>query len=194
VAIASAAVLGFALVPAGCKPAEPNETAAPTSRARGAPDSAWKSIDDSSQVAVPIDESSEAMQRAIARARETAESAMRRWREATDDDRPYWAIKWAAPTADGEVEYLWVTPLHWSPFRVEGRLANPPQRELRDGARLGDMVSFPAEQLVDWVHFNEQRLDGPREGGFSIDVLEERFGPAEAGDDDESSANSRVDE
>jgi uncharacterized protein YegJ (DUF2314 family) len=89
------------------------------------------------------------------------------------------------------VEYLWVTPLHWSPFRVEGRLANPPQRELPGGAQLGDIVSFPAEQFVDWVHFTEQRVDGPREGGFTIDVLEDRFGRADSKGEREDSSRSR---
>ena len=119
-----------------------------------------------------------AMATAIAKARQTAAEAQMFWEATDDNDKRQWLIKWAAP-ANGSVEYLWVLPVTWSPFRVEGILATMPVQSSID-FEVGDMVSFPIEELVDWVHRLEGTMDGPRRGGFTVDVIEEFLGAPDA--------------
>ncbi len=145
------------------------------------PPSPWRS---DRTIAVPAGDLDEALEAAIAQAQETVNGARQQWETTPESLRSRWAIKWAAPTADGGIEYLWVQPLHWSPFRIEGLLASDPVNELHTPfARneetplsSGDLVALPIEQLADWVHFLEGDPDGPREGGFTIEALESRFG------------------
>lgn len=126
---------------------------------------------------------------AIAEARRTSGAARERWqedhlrarREAGDADDAdlaggterglsAWAIKWAAPVVGpidrGGIEHVWVRPTRWSAQRIEGLLLSAPRRDI--GAVAGEVVSFPARELTDWL-----RDDGrDREGGFTIEVLE----------------------
>ncbi|MDY7107260.1 MAG: DUF2314 domain-containing protein [Planctomycetota bacterium] len=159
------------------------------------PRSDWRRVDDSPQVALEADADDEALAAAIARARATAERARLRWRATPTDEREGWAIRWAAPTADDGLEYLWVEPIHWSRHRVEGRLANPPQRELACGKHLDDLVSFPIEQLADWIAPPGEGISEPgdaeraagetRTGGFTVRLMEKRYGRTQPTDDGE---------
>ena len=115
-------------------------------------------------------EFSELMQEAIARAHETAVTAQREWRTATPEEAERWMIKWAAPTLDDTVEYLWVRPLVWTDFRIEGILLNTPVRET--GYDAGGMVGFPIEEMADWVYLIDGDMSSARRGGFTIDVLQ----------------------
>ena len=115
----------------------------------------------------------EGLATATAEARATAERARTAWMAASPTDRATWAIKWAAPTEAGGTEHVWVVPVSWSPFRIEGRLVSTPQTRLACEAGEGDIVGFPIEELSDWV----RRLStGDREGGFTIEVLEGVYG------------------
>ena len=141
----------------------------------------WRMIDGSPQVALPAGDDDEALAAAIARARETAQQARLRWLDTPPEEKQTWAIRWAAPTADGGIEYLWVEPINWSHHRIEGRLANPPQRELACGKGLDQLVSFPIEQLADWIDMAEGDGDLPPpddtlQGGFTVRLLADRYG------------------
>ncbi len=122
----------------------------------------------------------EALDAASRQARDTAAEARELWRQARPDERERWLIKWAAPVLDelgqptGRVEHVWVRPLAWSPFRVEGVLASMPRGRI--GHEAGDLVGFPIEELSDWVFKIEGRIDGPRRGGFTVEVLEKHIG------------------
>lgn len=157
---------------------EPGDSGAPAAAAgRDGPTtmpSQWHVGEASARVGWPEDEDPGPMIAAIAEARNTAEAAAERWRIAADQDR--WAVKWEAPTADGGVEYVWVAPLTWSAFRIEGTLASEPETELACGRGAGAIVAFPVEELADWVHYLSDDPAGTREGGFTITVLEKRFG------------------
>ncbi len=161
------------LATAGCEerpaiaPAEPPPTSTPDG-------SAWRTIDGSQRVAAPDTDAELAA--AIGQARSTAAEARAKWGSEPADARTHWAVKWAAPTADGGVEHVWVRPTSWTVHRIEGWLANPPQDPLACGRVRGDLVSFPAEALSDWVRFGDGSGDRPAEGGFSIRVLEARYG------------------
>jgi uncharacterized protein YegJ (DUF2314 family) len=172
------------LLAAACERREPAPAAA--ALAPAAPTEAvarpWRTIDNSPQLALAPAESGDpalvaALARAIARARATAPDARARWRDTPPDRRGAWAVKWRAATADDGFEHVWVEPLAWSRSRVEGRLASPPQRELACGKGQNDLVGFPIEEFVDWVHYEHDDFTGAREGGLTIDALEERFGP-----------------
>ena len=149
--------------------------------------SAWRTIDDSPIVVLDENGIDTAILDAIHQARQTAPDARSRWLVANEQERSSWAIKWAAPTIAGGVEYVWVQPVNWSAFRIEGRLASPPQNELMCGALLDDVVGFATEELADWVRYipantindtTDATGASTREGGFTIDVLEQRFGRA----------------
>lgn len=139
-------------------------------------------FDPATQIAVINDEIESdhyvALSAAIEQARRTAEEARERWSTSPAHEHDRWAVKWAAPLAEvpasdpaETVEYVWVRPVHWSPFRVEGVLASDPVHELESGRTLGELVSFPIEELADWVRYHTDDVDGPRDGGFTIDAL-----------------------
>ncbi len=150
-------------------PAEPPLTSAPDG-------SAWRTVGGSERVAAPPVGTDPELAGAIEQARSTAAEARGKWASGAEEARIGWAIKWAAPTADGGVEHIWVRPTSWTRHRIEGWLANPPQAELACGRVQGDLVSFPAEELSDWARFTDGSREHPVEGGFTIRVLEARYG------------------
>lgn len=164
------------LAAAACERGEAPRPLDPPPRTTPDVGSAWRTLEGSTGVAVAGTADDPALAAAIDRARASAEQARERWR-ADPGRRGSWAVKWAAPTVGGDVEHVWVRPLAWSRFRIEGRLASPPQTALACGRQAGDLVSFPAEELSDWLHLLDGTVDGRREGGFTIDVLEQRHGP-----------------
>jgi uncharacterized protein YegJ (DUF2314 family) len=117
-------------------------------------------------------------------ARATAEQARQKWLYTAADDRPRWSVKWAAPLAGNvteRTEHVWVSPVHWSPFRIEGVLASTPVNDLACGKHLGELVSFPIEELSDWIHFANVPAanadpTAPHEGGFTVQLLTEEYG------------------
>lgn len=109
---------------------------------------------------------------AIDKARATADETRGRWVAATPEQRSRWAVKWAAPTADGGVEHVWVRPVNWSAYRIEGVLDSPPQSPLACGKTTGELVGFPIEELSDWIYAADGDFAGRREGGFTIEALE----------------------
>lgn len=143
-----------------------------------------------SKIALPPEEQNGELAAAIEEARATAEEARSKWSQTPQSQRSRWAVKWAAPVSGDDesgVEYLWVQPIHWSPFRIEGLLASEPVHELASMPResqptMGDLVSFPIEELADWVHYQTGDTNGPREGGFTLDVLDARYGKPDAAD------------
>ncbi len=177
-AIIGAMTLRYLLVAivlaAGCEerpaiaPAEPPLTSTPDG-------SAWRSIDGSQRVAATQDTDTE-LAAAIRQARSTAAEARAKWASEPKESRTNWAVKWAAPTSDGGVEHVWVQPTSWTVHRIEGWLANPPQAQLACGRVQGELVSFPAEELSDWARFTDVSRQHPVEGGFTISVLEARYG------------------
>jgi len=154
--------------------------------------SPWQSNGDGWRIALPEHAQDEELADVIAQARLTASDARERWLKTPESERDNWAVKWAAPLdfvfdenndddvgGDGEyaaVEHVWVRPLHWSPFRIEGVLISDPVNKLHKGRVRGDLVSFPIEELSDWVHFIDGDAQGRREGGFTIDALEAKYG------------------
>jgi uncharacterized protein YegJ (DUF2314 family) len=111
---------------------------------------------------------------------------------ATQAERSLWAVKWAAPRSPaaastagrdralpidhGSVEHVWVQPITWSAFRIEGTLLSNPTAALEAGRRVGETVSFPIDEVSDWIHFASEDPGSAFEGGYTVRVLEERFG------------------
>jgi len=124
---------------------------------------------------------SQALAAATAEARRTAPEAAAGFNAAPRRERETrWFIKWAAriePTEPSRAEHaersehLWVRPLTWSAHRVEGVLLTSP-REAMIGKSPGDFVAFSTDELSDWVRLLDNTLEGPRQGGFTLDVLE----------------------
>jgi uncharacterized protein YegJ (DUF2314 family) len=124
---------------------------------------------------------SQALAAASAEARRTAPEAAISFNAATRRERETrWFIKWAVriepagePPPDGaeRSEHLWVRPLTWSAHRVEGVLLTSPH-EATIGKSPGDFVAFSTDELSDWARLLDDTLEGPRQGGFTLDVLE----------------------
>jgi uncharacterized protein YegJ (DUF2314 family) len=137
----------------------------------------WIRIDDSLVVSLPEDAASdEELIRATDEAHVAAIQAREDWRNSPPEERTRWAIKWAAPTFDDRIEYVWVCPVSWTEHRIEGILANPPQNELACARTMGERVSFSAAQMTDWLHYLTDDPTGPFEGGYTVKVLAKRFG------------------
>ncbi|MHC4710048.1 MAG: DUF2314 domain-containing protein [Planctomycetota bacterium] len=169
-------VCSLILLAAACERQDPPPALEPPPATPADAGSAWRMQDGSARIAVAAEPDDPQLAEAIERARSTAEQARRRWR-AGPGEGGSWAIKWAAPTVRGGVEHVWVRPVSWSRFRIEGRLASPPHAELVCGRKAGELVSFPVEEMSDWLHLLDGTIDGRREGGFTIDLLEQRHGP-----------------
>jgi len=162
---------------AGCEQSTPDPPAPATVREGASePTSQWREAGRATVVALPEGEEDAELAAAIAEARQTAEEARLRWQMAPPAEHDHWAIKWTAPTADGRVEHVWVRPESWSKFRIEGRLLSVPVADLECGAAAGDLVSFPIEALSDWVYLPDGDFHGQREGGFTVRLLEQRYG------------------
>jgi uncharacterized protein YegJ (DUF2314 family) len=173
-----------AIAPTGCADDE-FDAGAPTAAAPKPTSPAWRvdEVEGQSSIRLAIDEEplKSALDEAIAKARETADAAREQWRASPESQRDRWAVKWAAPIQGDEqaVEHVWVQPLHWSAFRIEGVLLSQPDRPLdvpSEQPNRGELVSFPAEQLSDWVRYHTLDPAGPRDGGYTIDVIEHHAG------------------
>jgi hypothetical protein len=87
------------------------------------------------------------------------------------------AVPATAGTVPGTgVEHVWVQPIEWSTFRIEGPLATKPTHDLACGKTANELVSFPVDELSDWIYLPDGDFHGKREGGFTVQVLERRFG------------------
>lgn len=159
----------------GCEPPEEMDSSDPVSVSQEKP-SQWKLLENATVVSLPDDTVDSELEEAMAEARNTAFGQSETWRNTRPELQDRWAIKWAAPTAEDRVEYVWVRPVSWTRHRIEGILANSPQNELACAKTLGEPVSFPAAQLADWLHFQTENFEGPYEGGFTVSILNERFG------------------
>ncbi len=141
------------------------------------PPSRWEEINGEAVVALTIGEDDPELQEAIEQARASAEDARIRWERTPLEMRHHWAIKWAAETEDNRVEFVWIIPDHWSPYRIEGTLASAPVTQLACGKTQNERVGFPSEELADWIYLIDGITTGPHDGGFTVTLLENRFGP-----------------
>jgi uncharacterized protein YegJ (DUF2314 family) len=167
----------IALLP-GCDRSDRSmEGSSDSGNAREKAASAWATAGDGAVVAVDLD-SQAAIDTAVAEARRTAGEARLRWESSPESARLHWAVKWAAETDAGGVEYVWVRPEHWSAFRVEGILLNQPRAQLACGRAQGDAVAFASESLADWMYESQDAATGEvvRLGGFTVKVLAQKFG------------------
>lgn len=167
-----------------CDPTSPEAPPPTTLRARDAAKPfLWKRVHEATVVAVDDDPTIRALARATAEARRTANDARERWTIAKAAEHRLWAVKWAAPLADSSsgdhvppMEYVWVQPVNWSPFRIEGVLLSVPTAPLECRRVQGEMVSFPIDELSDWMHFASESPGAAFEGGYTVRVLEEKYG------------------
>ncbi len=160
----------------------------------------WQRVKDATVIAVDDAEVESQVAAASAEAHRTRDDARQRWSMAKPEERALWAVKWAAPlapsgsdgatpagsqqpTANSRIEHIWVQPINWSPFRIEGVLLSEPVHALDCGRSVGEVVSFPIDELSDWLHFASDPAtnpDTPFEGGFTVKVLEEKYGSGTA--------------
>jgi uncharacterized protein YegJ (DUF2314 family) len=154
----------------------------------------WRQLQGATVVAVNDPAVERELERATGEARRTLDDARQRWSVAKLEERTLWAVKWAAPlaeNADGQahaapagdaagqsVEHVWVRPLTWSAFRIEGVLLSAPTMSLECGRASGEIVGFPIDQISDWIHFASHQAEAAFEGGYTVRVLQERYGEA----------------
>ncbi len=112
-----------------------------------------------------------AMDAAMEQGRATLPDAQARWADQSPVMQERWSVKWAWPAVGGGTEYVWVTPVRWTAFRIEGTLTNAPVDEHDPPHEQGDLVSFPVSEAVDWVHWPTGDVSGSFEGGFTIEAF-----------------------
>ncbi len=123
-------------------------------------------------------ELTDSLRAAIEAARKSLNRARLAW--ASAEDRDSWALKWETRTGPDRltIEHLWVIPVTWTEYRVEGVLASLPLQEF--DRKPGDLVSFDSDEILDWVHTLDgpaaTHLSGQREGGYTVDELRNRYG------------------
>ena len=110
---------------------------------------------------------------AISRARQAEPRARRLWASTPEDQKDRWAVLWGKGRGSSildpespQIEYLWVIPIRWNQFRIEGMLASHPLSD--EQLKPGELIAFASEDLADWIHEPEV---GDVEGGYTIKVL-----------------------
>jgi uncharacterized protein YegJ (DUF2314 family) len=155
-----------------------------TTTAKAQQASAWHAVGETDSIVAIDDEAARTeLEAAIAKARQTMEDARLRFNAEAPEHRSHWLINWAAeivPNDDAAgsqaVEHVWVMPINWSPFRIEGVLVSQPVRELACGKTRDELVSFPIEELADWRCTSPDVQTGDAQGGFTIAALKSRYG------------------
>lgn len=193
-AVMYAAALALASL-CGCDQ-QPSDAGPPSTAPAAAPRPVlWKQIEGESVVAVDEPRVQRELEKATAEARRTLDDARQRWSVSKPAERGLWAVKWAAPlgaalpstthaaepstrVSSDSTEHVWVQPLTWSAFRIEGVLLSTPTAPLECGRRAGERVSFPIDEVSDWIHFATAQGDSAFEGGYTVKVLREHFGDA----------------
>ncbi|MCZ6835216.1 MAG: DUF2314 domain-containing protein [Planctomycetota bacterium] len=163
------------LLAGGCTDSDANRSTVIV-QAAPEPGSAWNVVEDSIVVALNVDEIDDELEAAMAVAIASADVERENWRYSSPEQKKRWAIKWAAPTIENQIEFLWVRPVAWSPHRIEAVLSNTPLNELLCGKTKGDYVSFPIEEMADWIRYLNENFQGEFEGGFTVKVLSDRYG------------------
>jgi uncharacterized protein YegJ (DUF2314 family) len=118
----------------------------------------------------------EELSTSIEEAQRTAEAAREQFASALPHERLRFVVLWMAPTMEGSREFVWVRPLSWSPFRIEGELQSEPTMPLESSGTRGAVVSFPIEELADWVIFDPDRPGYAVKGAVTIQAIEQRLG------------------
>jgi uncharacterized protein YegJ (DUF2314 family) len=164
----------------GCDDRNPSSTDQSEQSSEPLTRSHWRMQEHATIVGVADDSEDRELLKAMAEARKTAPAARQRWANASSEDRERWSIKWAAPTVNHQSEHVWVKPLNWSAFRIEGVLISSPVNELTCGKRQGELVSFSVDELSDWLYLlpaqPSTKPDQAFEGGFTEKLLEARYG------------------
>ena len=102
------------------------------------------------------------MNAAIAKAQESFNFFEDNW-ETMDSDG--YSVKFALPTADGQLEHIWFSPTRITGNQVTGECANDP-RGIPD-LKLGDVKTVNRSKVSDWMI-----IDGDKcYGGYTIRVL-----------------------
>ncbi len=166
----------LAFVPVACVETEAPNPINDQVAGEAAPESQWYVLEDSTVISLTEAQTDDELQAAINVALASAAQERENWQYSNPQQKQRWAIKWAASTADDRIEYVWVRPVQWSAYRVEGVLANTPQNELTCNKTLGEYVSFPVEEMADWIRFLSDDFSGPYEGGYTLEVLTNRYG------------------
>ena len=165
------------LMTPGCEPGDQQTDADHPQPADPSPDavSAYRLIDGSRVALMPQMTDDAQLAAAIDLARATLGDAMHRWQGEPDAQqaRAQWAIKWAAATINGGHEHLWIRPTGWTEHRIEGVLLSKPTAELLMARTAGEVVSFPPDDVTDWVHVSSDS-DKPLEGGYTLALIESR--------------------
>lgn len=136
---------------------------------------AWERDSVSSHIVLTKDAANE-LSASIEAAQASANQARQQFLDAMPHDRLRFAVLWMSPTVDGAREFVWVRPLEWSPFRIEGVMLSEPTAALESGTVKGELASFAIEELADWVILDAKRPGHAVEGATTLRELEQRIG------------------
>lgn len=74
---------------------------------------------------------------------------------------------------DDPREHMWVQDFEFDGRRITGTLLNQPGQ--LESVKQGDQVSFPFEQLTDWIY----AISGRAYGAYTVNLMRMRMSPAE---------------
>lgn len=117
---------------------------------------------------------------AIAKTQASAKEAQAQFVKEIPADQTRYAILWMAATTEGSREFVWVRPVSWSLFRIEGVLLSEPTQPLECGRSTGEFVSFPVEDLADWAILDPKNPGQALQGAATLQAIEQQVGTPRA--------------
>ena len=111
---------------------------------------------------VSVDESNEEMNKAMETARSTFPQFIKNW-EAPSNMAT--SIKFGLPTRDDRVEHIWFEPIEINGDSIKASCGNDPVNI--DGLKLGDVRTFKASELSDWMILSGNKCYG----GYTVRVM-----------------------
>ena len=151
--------------------------AAPSPGIADAAPSAWVHTPGESTARVVLNaDALEELAPLIAQAQKTAPAAREQFNDSLPHEQLNFLVLWQTRTTDGSREFVWVRPVSWSPFRIEGDLLSEPTATLESGGLPGELVSFPVEELADWVILDANIPGRAAKGAATLSAIEQRVG------------------
>ena len=105
------------------------------------------------------------MVQAIKTAKETFGFFENNWQTMTNDG---YSLKFALPTADGELEHIWFSPTKIEGDKITGECANDPANI--PGLKIGDSRTVSRDDVTDWMIL----VGNQCYGGYTIRILAKR--------------------
>jgi len=114
---------------------------------------------------INVEDTDEAMNAAIQKAKETFPAFEQNWKR---NDIDGFSVKLGIETDEDDLEHIWFTPTEIDDEQVTGTCANDPEKVA--GLQFGDVRTVDRSAISDWMIME----NGKCYGGYTIRVLSDR--------------------